>query len=356
MRYKMRKFIFIFLFASSFLQANTTDATATINSVQVASSFNDFATAKFTTSIHITSAWNIAYADYDCEFYDGTQWVRSEYRKFWKPQLPVYDGSYNNDVFFEGISHTGNGSYRFLVEAIADPAYDSKGYYYFTVTDVVAPLLPASFAGSWDNGNSETGHPKLTWAANTEMDLKEYEVWKKVDDWYGNNIEPWAKKASTTNTSYVDNSEIGWEVQGPPRVVYYKIRAVDQSNNASAYTTTQRFDCNNGPGGNSAKGELVAEPTLPRAYQVNANYPNPFNPVTTIGYALPEESRVVLDVYSLSGQKVAGLQNGVQQAGNHTLRFDGSNLSSGIYLYRFSAVGQKSGKRFNAIKRMLLIK
>ena len=64
-----------------------------------------------------------------------------------------------------------------------------------------SPQRPWNFAGSWDNGNPETGHPRLSWSANTEPDLKEYEIWKKVDDWYGNNIEAWAKKVSTTNTS-----------------------------------------------------------------------------------------------------------------------------------------------------------
>jgi hypothetical protein len=94
----------------------------------------------------------------------------------------------------------------------------------------------------------------------------------------------------------------------------------------------------------------------PDKFTINANYPNPFNPVTVIRYALPEVSAVVLEVYSLSGQKVAALQNGVQQAGGYSARFDGANLASGIYLYRFSALGQKSGKQFNAVKRMLLIK
>ncbi len=110
------------------------------------------------------------------------------------------------------------------------------------------------------------------------------------------------------------------------------------------------------PFGANGSFEAGLENMLPKSFKLDANYPNPFNPVTTIRYALPEASAVVLDVYSLSGQKVVRLQNGVQQAGNHAALFDGANLASGIYLYRFSALGQKSGKRFNAVKRMLLIK
>ena len=218
------------------------------------------------------------------------------------------------------------------------------------------PLVPASFAGSWDNGNEETGHPKLTWAANTEMDLKEYEVWKKVDDYFGNNIEPWAKKASTTNTSYVDNSEIGWDVMANPRVVYYKVRAVDQSDNYSDYTGTQQFYCNNGPQLNRDKEGPLTLSLLPARFMLEDNYPNPFNPVTVIRYALPEAASVVLEVYNMNGQKIISLQNGTQQAGYHSARFDGGALSSGIYIYRIHGQMLESGKRFSAVKRMLLIK
>ena len=66
-------------------------------------------------------------------------------------------------------------------------------------------------------------------------------------------------------------------------------------------------------------------------------YPNPFNPSTTIIYTLAVPSRVTLTVYSLTGQKVATLVNGTMSAGRHSALFDGSNLASGLYFYRFIA-------------------
>ncbi len=78
--------------------------------------------------------------------------------------------------------------------------------------------------------------------------------------------------------------------------------------------------------------------------------PNPFNPTTTISFSLPEAAYVELAVYNLSGRKVATLAEGMQSAGSHAAVFDGSSLSSGIYLYRLSSSG------IAANGKMLLVK
>ncbi len=76
---------------------------------------------------------------------------------------------------------------------------------------------------------------------------------------------------------------------------------------------------------------------VPDAFWLSQNYPNPFNPSTTIRYGLPNKTTVQLSVFNTLGQQVAQLVNGDMEAGYHEVRFDGSKLASGVYLYRMQA-------------------
>ncbi|MCB0294283.1 MAG: T9SS type A sorting domain-containing protein, partial [Calditrichaeota bacterium] len=77
--------------------------------------------------------------------------------------------------------------------------------------------------------------------------------------------------------------------------------------------------------------------SLPSEFVLEQNYPNPFNPVTFIRFALPEALPVRVEVFNMLGQPVATLVNEMKPAGYHTVSFDGSELSSGIYFYRLEA-------------------
>jgi len=85
-------------------------------------------------------------------------------------------------------------------------------------------------------------------------------------------------------------------------------------------------------------------------YVLRQNYPNPFNPTTTIAYDLKASGKVRLSVYDLMGKEVAVLVDGIQSAGNHKVRFDGSNLPSGIYFYQL-----QSGS-FTETKKLVLLR
>jgi hypothetical protein len=76
---------------------------------------------------------------------------------------------------------------------------------------------------------------------------------------------------------------------------------------------------------------------LPAEFSLSQNYPNPFNPGTVIRFGLPEAADVRVEVYDLAGRRVAVLANGSRSAGWHSVTFDGSALSSGVYIYRLQA-------------------
>lgn len=87
--------------------------------------------------------------------------------------------------------------------------------------------------------------------------------------------------------------------------------------------------------GGIVEGQSVSD--LPKAFSLAQNCPNPFNPVTQVGYTLPVDCWVKLEIYNIFGQKVSTLADGNQQAGYKVARWDASSFSSGIYFYRLKA-------------------
>jgi hypothetical protein len=79
-------------------------------------------------------------------------------------------------------------------------------------------------------------------------------------------------------------------------------------------------------------------------------FPNPFNPATTIKFQMPQAGLVNLKVYDTAGRLVTTLVNGRRDAGAHEVTFDGSNLSSGVYLYSLTAGA------YSATGKMVLVK
>ena len=77
--------------------------------------------------------------------------------------------------------------------------------------------------------------------------------------------------------------------------------------------------------------------SLPNEFELYQNYPNPFNPVTVIEYSLPKTSEVSIFIYNLEGEEVLHLVNDNMRAGNYRVKWDGSNMPSGVYLYRLQA-------------------
>ncbi|MDP6587267.1 MAG: T9SS type A sorting domain-containing protein, partial [Anaerolineales bacterium] len=94
---------------------------------------------------------------------------------------------------------------------------------------------------------------------------------------------------------------------------------------------------------------------IPETFALHANYPNPFNPSTTISYDLPKRSQVTLGIYDLLGKQIKTLVKQSQDAGNKIAVWDGTDdlgrqVSAGVYLYQIQA-GQ-----FTQTRKMLLLK
>ena len=144
--------------------------------------------------------------------------------------------------------------------------------------------------------------------------------------------EHWYQKPRETQHSlfgvYFTDSQTGWVVGG---------------NGTVMKTITG--------GGNSIDEESENGEIIPKVCDLFQNYPNPFNPQTTIKFALPEASAVKVNIYNARGGKIAEVVNGYKKAGYHTVEFDGSKFTSGLYFYSLEVAGAIISK-----KKMMLIK
>ncbi|MBI3193336.1 MAG: T9SS type A sorting domain-containing protein, partial [Ignavibacteriae bacterium] len=97
------------------------------------------------------------------------------------------------------------------------------------------------------------------------------------------------------------------------------------------------------------------DPTLPTEFALQQNYPNPFNPSTVFSFQLPVSGWATLKVFNVLGEEVATIVDEVQDAGYKSVKWDATDVPSGVYFYRISAQGA-GGKSFSDVKKMLLIR
>ncbi len=175
---------------------------------------------------------------------------------------------------------------------------------------------------------SAKGKVVLNWATATEMNNRGFEVQRKTDgagEWAVVGFVNGRGTATTSNSySYTD------EFSGSG-VVYYRLRQVD-------------FD------GQSAYSEAIEVSATPATFTLEQNFPNPFNPTTTISFEMPEAGFVTLKVMNLLGEEVATLISETRAAGRHTIDFNASNLSSGVYLYTVSSGIYTATKKLTLMK------
>ncbi len=179
------------------------------------------------------------------------------------------------------------------------------------------PIQLSAFSGASTGG----GSVKLSWSTVSETNSYGFFVERRkageqgFTALSGSFIHGHGTTAIPQNYSFVDRSV----TKG---IWYYRLRQVDLDGsihfNEGVEVTVQQAD-------------------LPVSFSLDQNFPNPFNPSTTIRYALPAKSYVTLSVFNTLGQQMATLVNDTQEAGYHEVRFDGGNLASGVYLYRLKA-------------------
>ena len=166
----------------------------------------------------------------------------------------------------------------------------------------------------------------------------------------------WSDPANQTLTFDPEMDETyphmnGFGVDGEVYIMYqmpdYNQQTVDDDETFAAYLNNVYFlKARLAPATVSVDNEAVR----PVNFELKGNYPNPFNPSTTIEFSIPTSGLVELTVYDITGRAVETLQQGFLTAGNHQVTFAGEKLASGAYFYTLKSQG------FQDVKKMLLVK
>jgi hypothetical protein len=186
------------------------------------------------------------------------------------------------------------------------------------------PVELASFTATSKGNNVD-----LLWSTTAETNNQGFDIerssvsgsWTKVANVAGNGTT-----TTSHSYSYTDRNLASGNYN-------YRLKQIDFNGNFEYFNLSNEVN--------------VGTPTK---FDLSQNYPNPFNPSTSINFDLPVDGKVSLKIYDMSGKEVMTLVNEVRTAGYHSVSFNASSLSSGVYFYTLSA------DNFTATKKMMLLK
>jgi hypothetical protein len=101
---------------------------------------------------------------------------------------------------------------------------------------------------------------------------------------------------------------------------------------------------------------MIVRYSAPSTFALDQNFPNPFNPTTTIRYQVPLDSRVALRVYDILGREVQTLVDEAKPAGFHEAMLNATALASGVYFYRLEAVSFNGSLSFHNVRKLVVVK
>ena len=232
--------------------------------------------------------------------------------------------SLNTKVFYY-ISALSNSN-----KTITKPLTSPKGAYQFIV-DTVVPVELVSFTADISGSNII-----LNWSTVTEINNNGFEIQRKVAESEFATVGFVRGSGTTANKkvySYIDKNLVDGKY-------FYRLKQID-FNGSYKYSNVIEINLR----------------TL-NDYSLERNFPNPFNPITTIGYVLKEKSNAKLIVLNAIGEEIAVLVNEEQNKGFHKIEFNAADLPSGVYFYQLRAFDPESnsGQGFVQTRKMILLK
>ncbi len=199
--------------------------------------------------------------------------------------------------------------------------------------DLTIPVELSSFTAE-----VERNSVNLNWKTETETNNHGFEIERKFknQDWQTIGfIKGNGTTAVPQNYNYKDDlSALPYE-----GTVLYRIKQIDYD---GSFDYSQQV--------------AVEVSLIPNDVSISDNYPNPFNPSTTIEYSLPNESRVKISIYNSIGEVIENLVSGIRNAGTHKVVWSADEFPSGIYFYLFEVTEINGGSNYHEMKKIVLMK
>jgi hypothetical protein len=224
--------------------------------------------------------------------------------------------SSNGAIAFQVIAHAATGQW------VSEPATGRS-------VDNVAPGAPLQLMAQRIGADVH-----LIWNQNHDLDLDKYKVYRKTSS--GVTAIPANFLSDAIDTVIVDAA-------APPSVLYYIVTAIDTHDNQSAKSNE------------ASVSPVTGVDDTPRSYTLSvSNYPNPFNPRTTVKYTVPSRGHVSVKIYDATGACVATLVDKDHAAGAYTVDWNGvaygSPLASGVYFARIDQNGTVQTRKLTLLK------
>lgn len=261
----------------------------------------------------------------------------------------IYSIIHNNAIFLKQVNPTNSTHYTVELPTVGDSTASGIIWSYYRVdavtqlgnnyksqiesgysVDNLSPQPPSNL-----NGTLKTNRIELTWKQSPSIDVTHYQIFRSSNELF---------TVDTLNFFYQVDDTVFTDTDlpfGEADSLYYSVCAVDAAGNRSVDTVRVAIPLNT---------TSVKEISIPNEFYLHQNYPNPFNPGTIIEFTLPRSARVKLVVYNTKGELIRKLTDTNYSMGKHSIQFDASNLSSGVYFYRLTY------DNFSITKKMLLLR
>jgi carboxypeptidase T len=267
----------------------------------------------------------------------STVYTQTVYVYLGNGTLTVADSAENGlSAFTDPTSHwtVHTDYYHTPTHSFAYAPYQANANYSLTLAQPVnISTFPVCYLSFWNRYSLENGYDY----GNVEVSSNNGTTWQTVNSYTGNNTT-WTQQ-SFDITSYANSTT--------QLLIRFHLTSDNNTQSAGWWVDdiklTNYCMIANGVGNHNNE--------FPKMFALGQNYPNPFNPVTIIKYQLPIQSYVTIRVYDILGKEIATLVNNERKSGGYyEVKFDGSNLASGMYFYKIEA------GTFSDTKKMILIK